>query len=349
MASDVRIGPSRELAWPVWMMILGALMAFAAWSTRGLGPAVGGIVRVLRWASWIGLAFFVGGGLMLLVRRLLAAKGTQMIAGWGGLLIWPGIVFALLLAFGLAVAPVPWNRQWASTLLTVVSIVCALVLVLLQVRAGPTPPVRQARRALAEGQSARAKTLLEATEGALDDDYFLHEAWARIHRQEGRPQAALASADRMVALRPDLCFGHLQRGALLMALNRPSEALDALEEAVRRAPRMAQTHLHLGVARAELGNEKPLAAQALARALRLGLREDVARLIARYYLYELFRDLDQADRARRQWRRLRMARGTLRQWRAATGDLMLPLGRRRTPAKLANDIHRTLYNPPKTR
>jgi len=271
-----------------------------------------------------------------------------MIAGWGGLLVWPGIVLALMLAFALALAPVPWNWQWVSTLLTIVSIVCALVLVLLQVRAGPTPPVREARRALAEGQTARATTLLQAIEGA-QDDFFLHEAWTRIHRQEGRLQAALASADRMVALRPDLCFGHVQRGSLLMALNRPSEALDALEEAVTRAPRMAQTHLHLGVARAEVGSEKTLAAQALARALRLGLREDVARLIARYYLYELFLGLEQPERARVEYRRLRMARGTLKQWRAATGELALPLGRRRTPAKLANDIHRTLSKPPKAR
>ena len=348
MASHVRIGPSRELAWPVWMMILGALMAFAAWSTQALGPVVGSTVRLLRWGLWVGLGLFVVGGLALLVQRVLAGQGTQMIAGWGGLLVWPGIVFALLLAFGLAVAPVPWNWQWVSTLLTIVSIVCALTLVLLQVRAGPTPPVREARRTLAEGQIARAKTLLEATESA-QDDYYLHDAWARIHRQEGRPQAALASADRMVALRPDLCFGHIQRGSLLMALNRPDEALDALQEAVRRAPRVAQTHLHLGVARAEVGSEKPLAAQALARALHLGLREDVARLIARYYLYKLFLDLHQPDRARREWRRLRLARGTLKQWRAATGDLALPLGRRRTPAKLANDIHRTLSKSPKTR
>ena len=348
MQSSARVGSSHEIVWPVWLMILGVMLAFFAWATQNLGPWVGDGVQWLRWALRLGLAALAVGAMGLIVRRVLAMRGTQMLAGWLGLLAWPGIVIGLLAAFALAVLPVPWRWQWVSTVATLICVLGALALGLLLARAGPSPLIREARRELAEGQKGRAKELLEQVDAAADD-YYLHEAWARIHRREGRFEAALTCADRMVMLRPDLCFGHLECGAARIALGRTKDGLSALEEATRIAPCLAQAHLYLGVARAEAGDKHVdplLAAESLSRALRLGLREDVARLIARYYLIGLFQKLDAPERARREWRRLSRGRGTLKQWRAAAGELALPLSPRRTSAKLANDIERTMAAPP---
>ena len=60
-----------------------------------------------------------------------------------------------------------------------------------------------------------------------------------------RPQEALASYDKAIALNPDYAEAHDNRGMLLFELGRMNEAADAIEHAIRLAPGRIRFYYHL--------------------------------------------------------------------------------------------------------
>ena len=65
------------------------------------------------------------------------------------------------------------------------------------------------------------------------------EAWCSLgiaQARQGRPEEALASVDRAIALQPELAAAHSERGAVLSALARLDDALDSYARAVELEP-----------------------------------------------------------------------------------------------------------------
>jgi len=136
-------------------------------------------------------------------------------------------------------------------------------------------------------------------------------------------------ADRLVARRPELYYGHAEQGMILLAGGDARGASEALQRAVARAPHLAEAHYNLGMARAEAGDSAG-AVGALTHALRLGLGDEVTRLMVHYQLYRAYESLGLGEEAAAESRWLRRHRGALRRWRQAlAADVALPRERRR--------------------
>jgi tetratricopeptide (TPR) repeat protein len=97
-----------------------------------------------------------------------------------------------------------------------------------------------------------------------------------VELKEGRWPAALAAAERGLAVDPDhVGCGNL-RGLSLLKLNRPAEAADALRAVLARDPDNAVSHAHLGWATLHLGDAVG-ALRCFREALRLDADFDEAR------------------------------------------------------------------------
>lgn len=107
--------------------------------------------------------------------------------------------------------------------------------------------------ALQNGQPDRARRLLEeATQrNPSDANAFYYEGLAR--RAVGDAQAALASFEHAALLDPDFLEAHLERGATLVELKRPSDALAALELVGDGPELQGRASLFRGVALLRLG------------------------------------------------------------------------------------------------
>jgi Tfp pilus assembly protein PilF len=334
-----------ETIWPMLLLISGSLTAFCAWATTANLLLVGAWLVGLRALLVVGLVTIAVGGAALVVRRARSLRGTYMLGGRVNGYAWPGIILLLLSAFVLALWPMPYPWQWLATVGTVLCIVGALGMGLLVARAGANPLLHDAQKALAAGDKDKAKRLLQQIEHETPDDYGVQYVWAIVHRMDRRYDLALARGDRLIALRPELYYGHAERGMALAARGQERESLRALERAAQSAPHLAQAHFNLGVARAE-ARDYEAALVSLARAMRLGLPDDVTRMMARYYLLHAFLHLGQERRALQEWRRLRRQRGTLRAWRSNDSDAWLPNMRRHKPSSLAVEIERAMAAPP---
>ena len=75
------------------------------------------------------------------------------------------------------------------------------------------------------------------------------EAWyglGNAQAAQGANQAAAASLQRMLAIRPSFAEGHDKLGTVLTALNRPEEARQCFTEALKLKPDYAEAAFHLG-------------------------------------------------------------------------------------------------------
>lgn len=344
MTGRARLPRTTELVWPMLALVGGVLLAFMAWATLTY-LEIGPWRAPLQLALGGGLAAALLGLASALIRRGRALRGTRLGRGPAGAYAWPAIVGLLFLAFILALWPMPYRWEWVSTLVTVLCVVGALLIALSLARSGPSPLLSQAQRAFREGHDEKAQALLKQLAEDSPDDYGLHYLTAMLQRHRRHYEQALQSCDRLIALRPELYFGHAERGLTLLATGATVEGLEALEKAVAIAPNLSQAHFNLGVARAEVG-EAAGALPALARALRLGLRDDVARMIARHHLVCVLVSLGHQQRARKEWRRLRRQRRTLRQWRIEGIDSHLLATARHGQTSLAAEIERAMTGPP---
>jgi protein O-GlcNAc transferase len=91
---------------------------------------------------------------------------------------------------------------------------------------------------------------------------------ARALRDQGRPEAALAELQALVALQPSLAEAHHQLGNVLKSLRRYPEAAASLRRAAALAPNNATVWLNLGVASLEL-SRRDEAVTCFRRAIRL--------------------------------------------------------------------------------
>jgi tetratricopeptide (TPR) repeat protein len=304
----------RSVHWP-WAILIcvgGAIVAFGAWATLQLPLAAGGLrlTRVVL-AGALGLAAL--GALVALIERarrqrgLLARDGRQ--AALAG-----AMLFALVVALGASLWPPAPGYDWLSTLATVGALVLALALGWRLARNGTPARFRQAQRAYADGASGEALEILSELADERPDFYGADQLRAQIAREQGDYAAALAAGERLIALRPDLYHGYAEQGLTLLAQGQPGRASEPLARAAEAAPHLAIAHFNLGMAYAEAKQPEP-AARALSRALRLGLRDEVTQLIARYQLHGALQALGHTQAAARELARLRRSRGVIRRWR----------------------------------
>lgn len=85
----------------------------------------------------------------------------------------------------------------------------------------------------AGGEHAKAIALLEEALERIGDHYRLELSLALVLKAQGDLPRALASADRAIELNPAFGPAHGLRGWLLVRLDRPAEALEAYERALR--------------------------------------------------------------------------------------------------------------------
>jgi len=265
--------------------------------------------------------------------------------GAGRTLLWPAIVSLLALALLAGILPIPYPSPWLSLLAPLVCVGGALWLAGRALSTGAANGAAEgygrARRAYEAGESARALALARQTLAQHPDDYPTCHLEAIVLREAGALRAARRAADRLVALRPDLYYGYAERGLTLLTSGEAVEAAGALEQATARAPWLAEGHYNLGMARAEAGDPTG-ATEALERALRLGLTDEVTRLLARYRLSQAYRRLGLAREAAAEERWLRRQHATIRRWRQAlASDAAHSVSRRDDRAALA-EIERSL-------
>jgi predicted CXXCH cytochrome family protein len=135
-------------------------------------------------------------------------------------------------------------------------------------------PVRSVRvaaasvlRATVDPASPAGRDLQHCLDNSADQPGGqLQQAVYHLSRQN--PEAALVHIQKAVAWDPYSAPFRQQLAVVLSALNRPREALDALEAACRLAPKDASCHFQLGLARHELG-DLPGTEAALKRAVEL--------------------------------------------------------------------------------
>lgn len=333
-----------HIPWAGIAVIAGLLLAVMALVSLGLGPQ--GRTRTAVWAlASLGTVAALGGAVGLAWRRLRARRGLSPSGGVGRGLLWPGVLALLFLAFLTAVLPIPYPSPWFSLLAPLLFLGGAAGLVWRLLGDATPLAYHKALRAHRDGDAQRALTLVreaaeERPDEALRSTYGVHHLEAILLRERGDLAQARAVADRLVARRPELYYGHAEQGLILLAAGDAGAASEALARAVARAPHLAEGHYNLGMARAEAGDAAG-AAEALERALRLGLSDEATRLIAHYQLYRAYGDLDMAPEAAAEARWLHRRRGALRRWRAAlAADLAAPRARRGRDEALIAAIER---------
>lgn len=344
-----RARPHRRATYVPWgaiAVIGGLLLAVMALASLELRPE--GAARTALWAAAaLGGAVALGGAIALTWRRLRARRGLHPGAGDGRRLLWPATLALLALAFLLIVLPIPYPSPWLS-LVPLLALLAGTAALVLRILSDTTPlAYHRALRAYREGDTREALALVRQAIAELPDassraTYSVRHLEAILLRESGALSEARAVADRLVAWRPELYYGHAEQGLALLAAGDAGAACVALERAAERAPHLAEGHYNLGMARAEAGDAAG-AVEALERALRLGLSDEVTRLIARYQLLRAYADLGMALEADAEARWLRRHRGTVRRWRAAlAADLAMPPSRRRRDEALIAAIEGVL-------
>lgn len=329
-----------HIPWATLSVIAGTLVAGMALASLALRPE--GVGRLALWlALGVGASAGLGGAAALLWHRWRAQRGLMADAGPAQRL---GPVALILLALALlaAVLPLPYPSPWLSLAPPVVLLGGAVALALRLLADGTTLGYYRALRAYREGDTQRALALVRqvgeaSTEGAARGVYGLRHLEAILLRESGDLAAARAVADRLVAWRPDLYYGHAEQGLILLAAGEARAAGVALERAVACAPQLAEGHYNLGMARAEAGDAAG-AVCALERALRLGLRDEVTRLIARYHLARAYAALGMAREAAAETRWLRRQWRVVRRWREALAAERVPPGGHRRTEELITAI-----------
>jgi tetratricopeptide (TPR) repeat protein len=325
-----------RVPWAPMLIIAGILVSTLAWMSLSLATDS---VRSLWHALMIsGAALALIGALVGLIAHVRAARGLR-INGPGRLSLTLALVGVLIAALVLSLLPLSGVLVWVGNGLFALCLAAALWLGLRLARHGTPAQYRQALHALQKGEEQRALSLLMDLEQERPDfagTYVLHAA---ILRGRGDYAAALEQARQLVAQHPDIYHGHAEMGLILLAEDEAKAARQALERAVAIAPNLAEGHFNLGMACAE-SDDPVCAIEHLARALRQGLHDDVAELLARYFLVRSFAALGDDAHAQRERRRLRRRRAVLRAWQAELAEKPVRAASRdsRPPARLAEAI-----------
>ena len=305
-----------RISWAPLLIIAGILMSTLAWMSLPL--ATDATRSLLRALMVFGAAMALSGAFVGLIARARAARGLR-INGSGRLSLTLALIGVLSAALALSLIPLSGALAWVGNGLFALCLAAALWLGLRLARNGTPAQYRQALHALREGEEQRALALLADLEQERPDFVGTYALRAAILRGRGDHAAALKQARQLVAHQPELYHGHAEMGLTLLAKDEPKAARQALERAVAIAPNLAEGRFNLGMACAESG-DPACAIEHLAQALRQGLHDDVAELLARYFLARSFAKLGLDDRAQRERRRLRRRRAVLRAWQAELAE-----------------------------
>ena len=310
----VKIPPTRQFPWHIAALIGGLMLSFLAWMTLYLKPQGHG-----RTATY---ALLAGGLLLALVgliwtlnRRRKAERGLVPAGDGGRAHILPGLILLLLLTFVLFLWPFPYPYALVGNILAFITFGLAIWLAWRLLQNRPPMDYGRARRAYHQGNDQTALSLLSAAEERSPDYYGIPYLCATIYREQGEYAAAHEACQRLIAQHPDLYYGYAELGLTLLAENKPEKARAPLGKAVQIAPFLPEGYLNLGMACVEAEDHEG-AVDALSRALRLGLRDSVAEVMARYHLLQAFEGLGDDARAQVERRRLRRRRNVLRHWRS---------------------------------
>jgi len=123
------------------------------------------------------------------------------------------------------------------------------------------------------GRYAEAQALLTDQLAATPDDAHLLGLLARCQLGTGHHAAALATANRCVALHPEDEWGHRLASIALDGMGRAEEALGAAQQAVRLAPLAWRTHLQVALVAVDVRGRLVDARDAAAHAVRLAPNE----------------------------------------------------------------------------
>ncbi len=314
-----RFPPTRRIPWELLMIVGGLLIASMAWMSPDIAPAAWR--RGLRLLTYGGLFVALIGGILALHRHRRAMRGL----GYGTSLRRRvgGVIALLLLAFVISLWPLPFLHPWIDTALV---ILCGLGAVMLGLGLVQSTSLdfRRARQAYERGEDGKALALLRSVEEEDPDFCPTYHLRTVIHRQRGHYEKALEACRRLIDLCPKLYYGHAELGMTLLKKAEARRAIAPLERALEIAPYLPQAQFALGMAQAQ-GDDPEGAIDALSRALRMGLRNEVRRLLARYYLYKSLTEGGYAERAQRERRRLRWHKRTLRRWLAGEDEQEHPL------------------------
>ncbi len=313
----LRLANTAPVRWAGLLMVAGlvvallGLVAAAAESTRigslvALGLGAGGIIAGTAW-TW--------------VRRVRARRGLSVAPA--SRLWWVAAMeLCIVVALGLALWPWRAGLAWLGGWMPAAPVVAAGWIAWRLLRTAEPRALGRARAALAQGDGAAALQALEELGRAQPQESAQWVLRARILRGRGDLAGAEQAAQRAVALRPRLYYGHAELGQAELAQGRPREAVATLERAAACAPYLGEAHLELGLARLALPDPAG-AAPALAQALHLGLRDPIHALMARYRLWRALQGLGLAAEAEREERRLRRLRGLLRDWQPLPDEVAL--------------------------
>jgi tetratricopeptide (TPR) repeat protein len=288
-------------------------VALLAWET--LQWQGQGVTRLLAevglgaglFAALVGASWLAGQRL-----RAAAARGVSLEhdGGRGRLLL-----IGALLAGAFLLALWPWSGAWAwlGNVLPVALAVTALGLGWQGMRAGAPRAYLRAQAAYQHGELDKALAMLRQVEEQHPTYHGLYHLRALIYRQRRAYDDAAEAAHRLIALRPAFYYGHVELGLTLLAAQRPAEARVPLERAAALAPNLAEARFNLGLACAEAEDHQGAVA-ALRASLRLGLCDEVTRLMAHYYLSLALRALGHQAEAQGEIAALRAQRGALKRW-----------------------------------
>ncbi len=341
-ASAPRVYPPRTAAWPwrAWLLIAGILlllMAAVNWSFRLNG----------RWLwltygmAGVGAAASLVGVMLLLTQRRRSARGLEIHPGRGRAYALPAIIAAFILAGIVALLPLPVRYDWMGNVFPALLVGVALWLGWGYIRNAAPLAYEQAQQAHKQGQDDMALALLRTLEQERPDFIGTYYLQAAIYRQRQDYADAHEASQRLIALRPDLYYGHAEHGLAFLAEGRPDEALAPLQRATQVAPDLPEGHFNLGMAYIE-AREYAQAITALSRALRLGLRDSIAELIARYQLAVAFKALGNDQQARRELHWLRRHGRILDRWRSELSEGSLALAERRKEHALVSAIEHAI-------
>jgi tetratricopeptide (TPR) repeat protein len=301
-----------RVPWVPLLIIAGILISTLAWMSLPLATST--TRPLFRGLIAVGAALALVGALISLIARQRAARGLRL-NGPGRLSLTMALVAVLLAALVLSLLPLSGALAWVTNALFALCLITALWLGLRLARNGSPSQYRQALHALREGEEQHALKLLTDLEQERPEFVGTHILRAAVLRGRGDYAAALEQARQVAAQHPEIYYGHAEVGLTLLAKNNAEAARQALEQAVTTAPQLAEGHFNLGMACAESG-EPACAVEHLAQALRQGLHDEIAELLARYFLVQSFDALGLKDYAQRERLRLRRRRAVLRAWRA---------------------------------
>lgn len=310
---------TRRIPWELVMTVGGPLIASIAWMSLDITP--GTWQRWLRVIIYGGLFLALAGGGITLYRRRRAVRGL----GYGGSPQYRmgATIALLLLAFVISLWPLPFLSPWIDTALAILCGLGAVILGLGLVQS-TSLDFRRARQAYERGEDDRALDLLRSVEEGDPDFCPTYHLRAVIHRQRGHYEKAVEACHRLIDLCPNLYYGHAELGMTLLKKGEATEAIAPLKRARKIAPHLPQAQFVLSMAQAQ-GGDPEEAIDSLSRALRMGLRNEVRQLLARYYLYKSLLEAGYEDRAQSERRRLRRHRRTLRRWREGEDEQEHPL------------------------